>query len=84
GLVDVLTDQENLRTEATRLALEIAENAPLAVTSVRATMRNGLADAVIQATEHELSEQKWLRGTEDSAEGIRAVSERRPGNFTGK
>ncbi|TDI90731.1 MAG: enoyl-CoA hydratase/isomerase family protein [Chloroflexi bacterium] len=84
GLVDVLTDQENLRAEATRLAREIAENAPLAVASVRATMRSGLADAVIQATEHELSEQRWLRGTEDAAEGIRAVAERRPGNFTGK
>ncbi len=84
GLVDVLTDLENLRAEATRLAREIAENAPLAVASVRATMREGLADAIIQATEHELSEQQWLRGTQDSAEGIRAVSERRPGNFIGK
>lgn len=84
GLVDVLTDPENLRDEALKLAREIAENAPLAVASVRATMREGLAEAVATATEHELKEQQWLRGTEDSEEGIRAVSERRPGNFTGK
>ncbi len=83
GLVDVLTDQENLRTEATRLAREIAENAPLAVASVRATMRQGLAEAVAEATERELAEQKWLRATQDAAEGIRAVAERRPGNFVG-
>jgi enoyl-CoA hydratase/carnithine racemase len=81
GLVDVLTDQANLRAEAARLATEIAENAPLAVKSVRATLRAGLADAVAKATEHELAEQQWLRATEDAQEGIRAVAERRPGNF---
>ncbi len=83
GLVDVLTDLENLRAEAWRLAREIAANAPLAVASVRATMRRGLAQAVAEATDHELEEQKWLRGTSDAAEGIRSVAERRPGNFTG-
>ena len=83
GLVDVLTDLDNLRAEAWRLAREIAGNAPLAVVSARATMRQGLAEAVAEATERELEEQKWLRGTSDAAEGIRAVAERRPGNFTG-
>ncbi len=81
GLVDQLTDRENLREQARELAREIAGNAPLAVASVRATMRQGLADAVARATERELSEQKWLRGTKDAAEGIRAVAERRPGEF---
>jgi enoyl-CoA hydratase/carnithine racemase len=81
GLVDVLTDQASLRVEAVKLAREIAENAPLAVKSVRATLRAGLAEAVATATEHELSEQQWLRATEDAQEGIRAVAERRPGNF---
>jgi enoyl-CoA hydratase/carnithine racemase len=84
GLVDVLTDQDSLREEATRLAREIAENAPLAVASVRATLRQGLAEKVAEATEHELSEQQWLRATEDAQEGIRAVAERRPGNFTAR
>jgi enoyl-CoA hydratase/carnithine racemase len=84
GLVDVLTDQQNLRAEAQRLAAEIAENAPLAVASVRATLRQGLAEEVAKATEHELSEQQWLRATEDAQEGIRAVAERRVGNFKAK
>ena len=84
GLVDVLTDADNLRAEAMRLAEEIAENAPLAVNSVRATLRQGLADEVAAATEHELSEQLWLRATEDAQEGIRAVAERRPGNFSAR
>jgi enoyl-CoA hydratase/carnithine racemase len=81
GLVDVLADQASLRAEAHRLAGEIAENAPLAVASVRATLRANLAEEVAAATEHELSEQQWLRATEDAQEGIRAVAERRPGNF---
>jgi enoyl-CoA hydratase/carnithine racemase len=84
GLVDVLTDQASLRDEAARLAAEIAGNAPLAVQSVRATLRAGLADAVAKATEHELAEQQWLRATEDAQEGIRSVAERRPGNFKAK
>jgi enoyl-CoA hydratase/carnithine racemase len=84
GLVDVLTDQQSLRAEAQRLAAEIAENAPLAVASVRATLRQGLAEEVAKATEHELSEQQWLRATEDAQEGIRAVAERRVGNFQAK
>jgi 2-(1,2-epoxy-1,2-dihydrophenyl)acetyl-CoA isomerase len=77
GLVDRLTDDESLRAEAVSYAAEIAANAPLAVRSIRATIRSGLADAVAAATDHERSEQAWLRQTEDFAEGVRAVSERR-------
>jgi len=84
GLVDVLTDRDNLRAEANRIAQDIAENAPLAVASVRATLRAGLAEAVVAATEHELSEQLMLRGTEDAKEGILAVAERRPGVFNAR
>src|SRR5262249_46234124 len=84
GLADVLTDAENLRAEATKLAAEIAENAPLAVMSVRATVRAGLADAVKTITDHEFVEQHRLQQTEDHREGVRAVAERRPGNFKGR
>ena len=81
GLADRLTSLEDLRSEAVKFAQEIAENAPLAIESVRATQRQGLADAVAEITEHELEEQRRLRATEDASEGIRAVAERRPGNF---
>lgn len=69
---------------AVALAAEIAENAPLALLSVRATMRQGLADAVQAATDHENREQARLGGTEDHAEGVRAVAERRLGRFAGR
>lgn len=83
GLADILAAPGRLREEASKLATEIAENAPLAVRSTRATMRRGLADAVKAQTDHELAEQSWLARTEDHREGIRAVSERRPGRFRG-
>ena len=85
GLADVLApDNDGIRPAAMAFAQEIAASAPLATVSVRATMRTGLADQIAKATEHELREQQWLRETEDAAEGIRSVSERRPGNFSAR
>ena len=40
-----------------KLANEIAECSPLGLLSTRATMRAGLADRVLAATNHELAEQ---------------------------
>jgi enoyl-CoA hydratase/carnithine racemase len=82
GLVDEVS--EDVRGAALRLAEEIAENAPLGVASTRKTLRAGLAEAVRAATLHEHFEQAWLRTTEDYAEGVRAVAERRPGDFKGR
>ena len=84
GLVDELVALNDVRDAAVALASEIAENAPLAIVSVRATMRQGLADKIAAATDHELAEQQWLRGTADAEEGIRAVAERRAGQFQGR
>lgn len=81
GLVDELVPLEEVRERAVALAKEIAVNAPLAVESTRATTRQGLADQIKVATDHELKEQQWLRETEDAQEGIKAVAERRVGNF---
>lgn len=68
---------------AIELAHEIAENAPLAVQATRKTLRGDIAEAVKTQTAHELKEQTWLRATADFAEGVKAVSERRPGRFIG-
>lgn len=84
GLADVLTDSDKVRDDALALATQIAASAPLAVQSTRATMRAGIAEAVKRQTDHEFLEQERLFRTEDHAEGVRAVQERRPGNFTGR
>jgi enoyl-CoA hydratase/carnithine racemase len=84
GLANVLVPQDQVRTEAFKLAGEIAENSPLGLMSTRATMRAGLADRVKAQTDHELAEQTWLRETEDFKEGIKSTEERRAGNFKGR
>ena len=84
GLVDEVAPLADLLSSAQALAAEIAENAPLAVIATRKTLRQGLADAVRAQTNHEHAEQTILRATEDFAEGVRAVQERRAGRFTGR
>ena len=69
---------------ATFRALICAANAPLAVASVKRTLKSGLAAQVSDITEHELAEQIKMRKTGDASEGLLAVSERRPGKFTGR
>jgi enoyl-CoA hydratase/carnithine racemase len=76
--------QDQVRDAAMKLAAEIAENAPLALVSTRATMRGDLADRVLKATEHELVEQTRLRKTDDFKEGVKATAERRLPNFSGR
>ena len=82
GLVDTLADDPH--AAALALAHEISAGAPLAVQATRKTLRGDLFDLVQQQTDHELAEQSWLQKTADFAEGVRAVNERRPGNFTGE
>lgn len=82
GLGDVFTDTEDVRAAATTLAREIAENAPLAVVSLREQMRPGLVAAVKANTDIEGAAQHKLKQTNDHKEGVKAVAERRPGNFT--
>ncbi len=77
GLVDRLVGDDEVRAGAIALAGEVAASAPLAVESIRATLRAGLADEVAAATEHERAEQERLRVTADFAEGTRAMAERR-------
>jgi enoyl-CoA hydratase/carnithine racemase len=84
GLADRLVPTEEIRGAAHAFAEQLAAAAPLAVASIRATMRNGLADRVAAALEHELAEQTRLRGTEDFAEGIRASLDRRDPVFHGR
>ena len=81
GLLDRLVALDDLHATARGFAAEIAESAPLAVESIRATLRDGLAEQIVAATDHEMAEQARLRTTADFAEGTRAMAERRPPHF---
>lgn len=83
GLVDRMVPWNEVEDAARDLAGEIATSAPLAVESIRSTLRGDLADRVAAATEHERAEQERLRATDDFREGTRAMAERRVPHFTG-
>jgi 2-(1,2-epoxy-1,2-dihydrophenyl)acetyl-CoA isomerase len=84
GLADRLAEPEQLRDCARELAGQIAASAPLAVRSIRATMRDGLADRVRAAMDREAAQQGRLRRSADFGEGIRASAERRAPQFEGR
>jgi len=81
GLVDYLVPAENLMDEAMNFASEIASSAPMAVESIRSTLRGDLADQVEEVVEWELAEQIRLQSSEDFKEGIAASLERREAKF---
>ena len=84
GLLDVMTTLDAVRETAWGLAREIAVNLPLGVVSTRATLRQGLAEAVRKATDHDLQEQTRLRKTDDFKEGVAATADRREPEFKGR
>ncbi len=84
GLADRLVPIEQVRTAAHELAAEIAASAPLAVVSIRETMRGDLPARIRAATDREMVEQDRLRTTADWREGVKAMNERRTPDFTGR
>jgi 2-(1,2-epoxy-1,2-dihydrophenyl)acetyl-CoA isomerase len=84
GLADRLAESGQARAQAHALAAQIASSAPLAVRSIRATMRRELADQARAAMAHERAEQERLMRTADWREGLAAVSQRRPAAFSGR
>lgn len=72
GLADRLVADGEQRAEATRWAEEIAARAPLAVRSMKETLRGPLAARISAILERELAEQRTLWATNDSKIGIAA------------
>lgn len=84
GLADELVADDEIRVAAVAMARRLAQNAPLALRSVRSTLRGDLADEVARALEHERAEQDRLSATADFREGVAAMAERRDPHFTGE
>jgi enoyl-CoA hydratase/carnithine racemase len=85
GLCDRIVPAERLRDEAIALAEEVVLSAPLAVRSIKATMRGpDLAARAREAMAHEAAEQAKLFATQDFKEGVAAYAERRRPDFQAK
>lgn len=84
GLADQLVPRDEVRTAALELAREIAASAPLAVQSMRTTLRAGLVEQVRLAVARESIEQAQQFESADFAEGVAAMAERRPPRFNGR
>ena len=84
GLADKFCSKEKLIEEAEQLAMEIASSAPMAVESIRSTLRGNLADQIEQIVDWELSEQVRLQKTEDFKTGIAASLSREAPQFKRK
>jgi enoyl-CoA hydratase/carnithine racemase len=83
-LCDRLVADDELRACAHAYARQIAASAPLAVASIRATMRGDIVERVRKVFEREAREQDRLRQTDDFREGVAASSERRDPCFAGR
>ena len=84
GLADKFCSKEKIIEEAEQLAKEIASSAPMAVESIRSTLRGNLADQIEQIVDWELSEQVRLQKTEDFKTGIAASLSREMPQFKRK
>jgi enoyl-CoA hydratase len=84
GLVGRIVETGEALAEARRVALQIAENGPLAVQAIKRSVleTEGLPEAQALAKELEIG---WpILATEDAKEGPRAFSEKRKPAFKGK
>jgi 2-(1,2-epoxy-1,2-dihydrophenyl)acetyl-CoA isomerase len=84
GMVDVVVPETELRRAAHELAARVAANAPLAIRSIRETMRGDLPARAVAAMIRERHEQEILSVTNDFAEGVAAMAARRPARFQGR
>jgi 2-(1,2-epoxy-1,2-dihydrophenyl)acetyl-CoA isomerase len=84
GLITRVVPDDALATEATKLARELAQGAPLALSETKRLLWDGVGRTVEQALPDEARTVSALSGTADSREGLAAVLERREPKFTGR
>lgn len=84
GLVQEVVATEELLPRALWIAERIAAQAPLGVQATLASARQAVQQGEAAAAAALPPVMRQLMASEDAAEGVRAMLERRPGNFQGR
>lgn len=84
GVVNRLAPDGRLVETALALAEAIVENAPIAVSTAKHAIDEGLSLELDEALALELEKYERVLATEDRLEGLRAFAEKRPPRFQGR
>ena len=84
GVVNRLAPEGRLVETAFSLAEAIVENAPVAVSTAKHAIDEGLSLDLDEALKLELQKYERVLATEDRLEGLRAFAEKRPPKFQGR
>ncbi len=84
GLVNRVVAHDDLMTEALAVAVQVAAQPPQALRMAKTLLRQGRDTTFDQMLEMSAAMQALAHLTEDHQEGVAAVLEKRPGNFTGR
>ncbi|MRL69985.1 crotonase/enoyl-CoA hydratase family protein [Brevundimonas sp. SPF441] len=84
GLVNRVVAHDDLMTEALAVAAQVAAQPPQALRMAKTLLRQGRDTTFDQMLEMSAAMQALAHLTEDHQEGVAAVLEKRPGNFTGR
>lgn len=84
GMVNAVTEPEELMPTVMEVARHIAANAPLSVRQIRKAVRNGLQTDLASGLMIEVLAYERTISSEDRREGVRAFNEKRAPRFTGR
>ncbi len=84
GLVNRVVAHDDLMTEALAVAAQVAAQPPQALRMAKTLLRQGRDTTFDQMLEMSAAMQALAHLTEDHQEGVAAVLEKRPGDFTGR
>ncbi|MFN3748514.1 MAG: enoyl-CoA hydratase/isomerase family protein [Sphingorhabdus sp.] len=84
GVVNQVVPADEVAARARELALEIANNAPLAVQGAKRLMRMGLDETFDTHVQHVYLQLLPLFQSADFKEGVASFMEKRPAKFTGR